>query len=239
MHPTNPDVAFTLINTNPPRSRQKKTASRQGYAVKWNAKTWTFEKSRKIGDKGVTCFDISPDGRYLGFGSSDLSIGMVDASTLAVCTPGPWQHALSADRASQPCATILKAHEFPPTVIKFNPSSTLLVSGSADNSIRIVSIPESTGGSGKYHLLSMDRPLLSLAFRIALSVPSRCDHRHSGFPGANVPQVRQPLVHIPTLRFLSLLLYTCICRLMYMKRKRKHVLSQSISRSRLPPPASA
>ncbi|KAH6915234.1 quinon protein alcohol dehydrogenase-like superfamily [Coprinopsis sp. MPI-PUGE-AT-0042] len=146
MHPTNPEVAFTLINTNPPRSRQKKMASRQGYAVKWNTKTWAFEKSRKIGDKGVTCFDISPDGRYLGFGSSDLSIGMVDASTLA------------------PCATILKAHEFPPTVIKFNPSSTLLVSGSADNSIRIVNIPESTSGSGLLSPFLLAVIIIILAF---------------------------------------------------------------------------
>ncbi|EAU84276.2 hypothetical protein CC1G_01272 [Coprinopsis cinerea okayama7 len=83
IHPSNDKVAYTLINTVPPRSRSKKTASRQGYAVKWNTDSWTPEKSRKIGDKGVTCFDISPNGRFLGFGSSDLSIGMVDATTLA------------------------------------------------------------------------------------------------------------------------------------------------------------
>jgi prolactin regulatory element-binding protein len=194
MHPTNPDVAFTLINTNPPRSRQKKTASRQGYAVKWNTKTWAFEKSRKIGDKGVTCFDISPDGRYLGFGSSDLSIGMVDASTLAVRTLAE-PCALLADHAiNQPCATILKAHEFPPTVIKFNPSSTLLVSGSADNSIRIVNIPESASGSGKSRPLCVHRLSLISAFRIALSCPPRTHHHHFGVPGADVPPVCRSLI---------------------------------------------
>jgi prolactin regulatory element-binding protein len=36
-------------------------------------------------------------------------------------------------------------HEFPPTTLHFNPSSTLLVSGSADNSIRVVSVPDSLG----------------------------------------------------------------------------------------------
>jgi prolactin regulatory element-binding protein len=34
----------------------------------------------------------------------------------------------------------LKAHDFPPTTLKFNPSATLLVSGSADNTVRIVSV---------------------------------------------------------------------------------------------------
>jgi len=76
----------------------------------------------------VTCFDISPDGRFLAFGSSDLSIGILDASTLI------------------PIVTILKAHEFPPTTIKFNPTSTLLMTGSADNSIRIVNVPQYPGG---------------------------------------------------------------------------------------------
>jgi prolactin regulatory element-binding protein len=38
-------------------------------------------------------------------------------------------------------ATILKAHEFPATVVKFNPSGNLVVSGSPDNSIRVVTIP--------------------------------------------------------------------------------------------------
>ncbi|KAF8639646.1 hypothetical protein AX17_000911 [Amanita inopinata Kibby_2008] len=88
-----------------------------------------MDKSKKIGDKGLTCFDISTDGRFLAFGSSDLSIGLLDASTLT------------------PLVSILKAHEFPPTTIKFNPTSTLLVTGSADNSVRIVNVPQTLGGS--------------------------------------------------------------------------------------------
>jgi len=75
----------------------------------------------------LTCFDISPDGRFLAIGSSDLSIGILEANTLL------------------PIVTILKAHEFPPTTIKFNPSSTLLVTGSPDNSIRIVNVPQYSG----------------------------------------------------------------------------------------------
>ena len=45
----------------------------------------------------------------------------------------------------QPLLTILKAHEFPPTTLRFNPTSDLLVSGSPDNTVRIVTIPTSLG----------------------------------------------------------------------------------------------
>jgi len=37
--------------------------------------------------------------------------------------------------------TILKAHDFPVTSLKFNPSGTLVLSGSADNTIRVIAIP--------------------------------------------------------------------------------------------------
>jgi prolactin regulatory element-binding protein len=40
----------------------------------------------------------------------------------------------------------LKAHDFPPTTLKFNPTGTLLVSGSADNTVRIVSVVEHAAG---------------------------------------------------------------------------------------------
>ncbi|KAF9452062.1 hypothetical protein P691DRAFT_795693 [Macrolepiota fuliginosa MF-IS2] len=128
-HPSDDDTLYTVINTSPPRARGRKTPARQGYVSKWNTQTWTVEKQRKVGDKGLTTFDVSRDGRFLGYGSSDLSIGMLDSKTLS------------------PLGAILKAHEFPPTAIKFNPTTDLLVSGSADNSLRIVTIPEVVGGS--------------------------------------------------------------------------------------------
>jgi len=54
----------------------------------------------------------------------------------------------------QPLVTILKAHEFPPTTLKFNPTSKLLVSGSADNSVRVISVPDSLGSSCTLFVLS-------------------------------------------------------------------------------------
>lgn len=37
-------------------------------------------------------------------------------------------------------------HSFPPTALKFNPSATMIVSASADNTIRTIVVPSSFGG---------------------------------------------------------------------------------------------
>ncbi|KAF8192615.1 WD40 repeat-like protein [Pholiota molesta] len=148
-HPLDSDILYTVINISPPRSKKSKSASRQAFVLKWNTQTWTAEKSRKIGDRSVTCVDMSPDGRFLGYGSSDLTIGMLDTKTLS------------------PLVTILKAHEFPPTTIKFNSSTTLLVSGSADNTIRIISIPNVVGGSSWAFLIILIFTIIVLLLAIA------------------------------------------------------------------------
>ncbi|KAF9045909.1 WD40 repeat-like protein [Hymenopellis radicata] len=145
-HPTDSGVFYTAINTKPVRTRTSKSMPRQSFVLKWDTATWKVEKSRKIGDKPLTCFVVSPDGQYLGFGSSDLSIGLLDATTLA------------------PTVSILKAHEFPPTTICFNPTSQLFVSGSADNSIRVVSLPgDSSSYSWTFVLLVIALLILLLA----------------------------------------------------------------------------
>jgi prolactin regulatory element-binding protein len=41
----------------------------------------------------------------------------------------------------QSIVTVLHAHDFPVTSLKFNPSGTLVVSGSADNTVRVIDIP--------------------------------------------------------------------------------------------------
>ncbi|KAJ7742418.1 quinon protein alcohol dehydrogenase-like superfamily [Mycena maculata] len=128
-HPENSEILYTISNTIPARSRTKKAAPRHAFVCKWDTKTWAVVKVKKVGDKGLTAFDVSPNGNLLAFGSSDYSVGLLDAKTLA------------------PLITILKAHEFPPTTLKFNPTSRLLVSGSADNTIRVISVPDSTGKS--------------------------------------------------------------------------------------------
>ncbi|KAJ3811797.1 WD40 repeat-like protein [Lentinula aff. lateritia] len=128
IHPTLGTILYTVANTIPNRSRGKSTA-RQAHVLKWNTENWTVDKIRKVGDRGITCFSISPDGNLLGYGSSDLSVGLLDAATL------------------NPVSTILKAHEFPPTTLAFNTDSSVLVSGSADNSMRVINLPDQVRGS--------------------------------------------------------------------------------------------
>ncbi|PPQ77338.1 hypothetical protein CVT25_010920 [Psilocybe cyanescens] len=149
-HPQNDKVFYTVINVVPPRSRKSKSLSRQAFICKWNTTTWTLEKSRKVGDGGLTCVDLSPDGRFIGYGFSDLTIGMLDTKTLS------------------PLASILKAHEFPPTIVKFNLESTLLVSGSPDNSIRIVTIPNDAAGSSFTTIVMVLLAILVLLLAVAV-----------------------------------------------------------------------
>ncbi|WWC66884.1 uncharacterized protein I206_100791 [Kwoniella pini CBS 10737] len=89
---------------------------------------WDVIARREVGTKPVTVFDVSDDGKLLAYGCSDLSIGILDSKTLA------------------PLLKILHAHSFPPTALKFNSSASLLVSASADNTIRVIVVPASFGG---------------------------------------------------------------------------------------------
>ena len=100
----------------------------------------------------------SSDGCFLGYGSSDLTIGVVDAKTLSVLDPlYVTLSQAQTDKIFQPVFTILKAHDFPPTTLKFNPTTTLLVSSSADNTVRIVSLQYAAGSFRKCSLLVTDK----------------------------------------------------------------------------------
>jgi WD40 repeat protein len=57
---------------------------------------------------------------------------------------------MQSSHSLQPLLTILKAHEFPPTTLRFSPTSNLLVSGSADNSVRVISVPAELGGQCEF-----------------------------------------------------------------------------------------
>jgi prolactin regulatory element-binding protein len=134
LHPIHQDTLYSVINVTLPRGKHEKLAKRRAYVFKWKIteKDGTFhagvEIIRKVCDGNLTCFDVSSDGRLLAFGASDYSLGVLDSNTLA------------------PLLSILKAHEFSITTLRFSPDSKLLVSGGVDSSIRVVSIPEVLGG---------------------------------------------------------------------------------------------
>jgi prolactin regulatory element-binding protein len=97
----------------------------------------------------------SADGKLLAYASSDLSIGILDARTLTVrASPSPFQTFqyhfqltlyIAFVGIEKPLLKILHAHSFPTTALAFNPSGTLLASSSADNTVRLVVVPESFG----------------------------------------------------------------------------------------------
>lgn len=136
-HPSDYNTLYAAVNTVAPRVKKSKTAKKQAYILKWrvnlseengSTRSISVEGARKAGEGGLTCFDVSPNGKFLAFGSSDYSLGMLDSTTLS------------------PLLSILKAHEFPITTVRFSPTSTMLVSGGVDNSIRIVTVPENFAG---------------------------------------------------------------------------------------------
>ncbi|GAC98519.1 hypothetical protein PHSY_006113 [Pseudozyma hubeiensis SY62] len=114
---------FTVVNAAPAGGKGPKAKIRKSFVTAWDADSWELIETRHVSDRPVTVFDVSPDGKFLAYGSSDLSIGVLDAKTL------------------RPVLKILHAHDFPPTCLKFNPASNLLISASADNTLRVIPIP--------------------------------------------------------------------------------------------------
>ncbi|KAK9894982.1 WD40 repeat-like protein [Cystobasidium minutum MCA 4210] len=116
---------FTVVNALPSGSAagsasRRNKGERKAFISVWDVDTWKLIRTRTVAKKPVTSFDVSPDGKLLALGGSDLSITIFDAETV------------------QPLLSVLKAHDFPSTCLRFSPDSKLLISGSADNTLRIV-----------------------------------------------------------------------------------------------------
>ncbi|EFP88634.2 hypothetical protein PGT21_036494 [Puccinia graminis f. sp. tritici] len=129
----NSKTVYTIVNHLPnkgdygrksnsiwPRSDQRKAV-----LISWNLDDGQQRRSKMISNKPVTSFDISSSGKLLAFSSSDLSIGILDASSL------------------RSLLSILHAHEFPVTSIKFSPDEERVVSCSADMTIRVIELDKS------------------------------------------------------------------------------------------------
>ncbi|KAK4051472.1 hypothetical protein OIO90_004686 [Microbotryomycetes sp. JL221] len=145
---------YTIVNAAPAvRTRKPAAGDKKSFVSMWDTKTWKLVKTRTVSQKPVTAFDISDDGSLLAYGSSDLSVGILDASTL------------------RPIMTVLHAHEFPVTAIKFNPAATLVVSGSADNTVRVIEVPSMEQRSGRSAMATILLTLLILI--LAIYIQSR------------------------------------------------------------------
>jgi len=135
-NPGQPSVIYSVVNSTPARSSRKKGPERKSFLVKWEltlhtksekaseTAQWAVRKVRNLGKKAVTVFTLSENGKFAAYGASDSSVGILDTRTFA------------------PHLEILKSHDFPPTLLQFNEPATLLVSGSADATVRVIVVPE-------------------------------------------------------------------------------------------------
>ncbi|KAG5715306.1 hypothetical protein E4T56_gene14600, partial [Termitomyces sp. T112] len=150
-HPTDSTILYTTVNTTSPRTKKAKTPQRQSFIYKWDTKTWTASRNLNLG--WISNDNLSsPDGKFLGYGTSDLTVGLFDAGNLS------------------PLVTILKAHDFPPTTIAFNPTSTLLITGSADASVRVVSVPTAIGSGPSWTITLL---VLLAILVVLLAIPAQ------------------------------------------------------------------
>ncbi|KAB5596251.1 Membrane glycoprotein spo14 [Ceratobasidium theobromae] len=139
--PENSKTAWSVINTT-----SGAVKDRRAWIARWDITglggdkdggkgDWKIGRMGKVATRPVTVFDVSQDGKLLAFGSSDLSVGILDSQKLV------------------PLLTILRAHEFPPTALRFNPGGTMLASASADNTLRLIAVPSSFGQSAMTTIL--------------------------------------------------------------------------------------
>ncbi|BGP27405.1 prolactin regulatory element-binding protein [Rhodotorula toruloides] len=145
---------YTVVNASPAtRVRKPPAGSQKAFVSLWDARAWKLLKTRTVSQKPVTAFDVSEDGTLLAYGSSDLSVGILDAVTL------------------RPILTVLHAHDFPVTSLKFNPSASILISGSADNSVRVIEVPslDQRGGNSTTYTVLFTLLILILAILIQMT----------------------------------------------------------------------
>ncbi|CAE6469429.1 unnamed protein product [Rhizoctonia solani] len=140
--PHDSKTAWSVINTTGGASKD-----RRAWVLRWSITglgdgeknegkgEWQVARVAKAATRPITVFDVSQDGKLLAFGSSDLSVGILDSQKLV------------------PLLTILRAHEFPPTALRFNPSASLLASASADNTLRLIAVPSNFGQSAMTTIL--------------------------------------------------------------------------------------
>ena len=132
---------YALINAQAVQGSKK----RPSYVMMWNADTWTCMSSCAVSHKPATTMAVSPHGRYVAVGSSDLGITLLRASTL---------HTL---------LKISDAHDFPPTCLAFSPNGRMLVSASADSSVRLTVLPTSL-----LPMLMISDEIIFVAFFVAI-----------------------------------------------------------------------
>lgn len=145
-------------------------------------------QTRQLSEKPVTTFNISPSGKLLAYGSSDLSVGVVDASTLRVRMRVLESHAFPATGISwspapeAPGQTEVTTEKSKTEEVKAGPihESSWLASCSADGSLRLIRVPADAATAGALTSL-----LTGEFFRVFLPHVTCADSALRGPPGSN------------------------------------------------------
>ncbi|KAI9253856.1 WD40-repeat-containing domain protein [Phascolomyces articulosus] len=100
-----------------------------GYIIKLNAFTLERIQMIRISKKPITAFCISQDGGIIATASSDYTLSLYESTSL------------------RSLYQVKEAHGFAITSVAISPDRRLLASGSADNSCRIIVLPEQFSGA--------------------------------------------------------------------------------------------
>ncbi|KAF9907341.1 hypothetical protein BX616_000458 [Lobosporangium transversale] len=133
------NVLYTVVNGD---NKQKP------FVCMWDASNWTRIRTLTIGSRPITACTISPDGKLIAFGSSDMSIRVCSAKSLQVLM------------------TVPKTHAFSVTSMAFNSDASLLVSGSVDAACHVIPIPKTFPKNNNFAILVFTLLFLFLAVAI-------------------------------------------------------------------------
>jgi len=123
---TSEGILFVIANS----LKRNKT-----FVCKYNTKNWKLMTCKQVHNKPITSFAISPNGKLLGYGSADLSLGILSSDKLKTIS------------------RIKDAHGLPCTCIQFSRDSSIIVSGSADGTCRISRVEKDETGSSFLRLI--------------------------------------------------------------------------------------
>jgi WD40 repeat protein len=110
-----------------PDNAMAASASKDGTVRLWDIFNKTLMGIIQAHEGGVDCVSFSADGRVFATGGRDQQIRLWDVANMLEKQQGDLSDALLT----------LSAHTRPVMSLAFNPSGTLLVSGSGDNTVRI------------------------------------------------------------------------------------------------------
>ncbi|KAJ8663652.1 hypothetical protein O0I10_000900 [Lichtheimia ornata] len=121
-----------------------------GHLLKLDAYTLEVISNVKISKKPITSFCLSREGGMAVVATADFSVIIMDATTLRVLH------------------TVKEAHGFSITSIAISPDRLLLATGSADNSCRVVSLPQQFPSSAAAVIHPLKTVLLAVIVSLLL-----------------------------------------------------------------------